>query len=281
MRKPLVSSPLARALVAVALAIVLASLTALGLSACSPSSVGGVAGADTSSEATAQATTAASATTAETTEIPQTVSQPVTTPVYTFYFVRHGQTLFNVKNLAQGWCDSPLTETGVAQARAAGRGLAAAGVIFDAAYASDLGRCRDTAAYVLEGTGLSAVPTFNLREVSFGSGEGDVGGAPGGGIDRSVIGWSDLGGETWAQVIARMDAAVATAMAEHPEGGAILMVSHGMSIDGYVRAHFSNSDVYANSKGGVGNCSVTIVSVTNGEATLVSYADSSYRDAGL
>ena len=32
------------------------------------------------------------------------------------YLCRHGQTEFNIKGLAQGRCDSPLTELGVKQA---------------------------------------------------------------------------------------------------------------------------------------------------------------------
>ncbi|MBR3245614.1 MAG: histidine phosphatase family protein, partial [Parasporobacterium sp.] len=31
---------------------------------------------------------------------------------FTFYLTRHGQTLFNVRGVGQGWCDSPLTEDG-------------------------------------------------------------------------------------------------------------------------------------------------------------------------
>jgi broad specificity phosphatase PhoE len=35
----------------------------------------------------------------------------------TFYYVRHGQTLFNVIERMQGECDSPLTEAGIEGAR--------------------------------------------------------------------------------------------------------------------------------------------------------------------
>lgn len=41
-----------------------------------------------------------------------------------FYIARHGQTLFNVKHLYQGWCDSPLLEKGIQQAKALHNGLA-------------------------------------------------------------------------------------------------------------------------------------------------------------
>lgn len=36
-----------------------------------------------------------------------------------FYYVRHGETIFNVKNLSQGSCDSPLTKNGIHQAEKA------------------------------------------------------------------------------------------------------------------------------------------------------------------
>ena len=41
----------------------------------------------------------------------------------TFYIVRHGETLFNQKHLMQGWCDSPLTNQAIENARALGKRL--------------------------------------------------------------------------------------------------------------------------------------------------------------
>lgn len=35
------------------------------------------------------------------------------------YLMRHGETLFNKRRKIQGWCDSPLTKTGILQAKAA------------------------------------------------------------------------------------------------------------------------------------------------------------------
>ncbi|MEY8561899.1 histidine phosphatase family protein [Eggerthellaceae bacterium 3-80] len=72
---------------------------------------------------------------------------PHPTPVV-FYVVRHGQTLFNVTNRVQGWCDSPLTEEGRRVALMLGAGLAR--VPFVRAYASDSQRTLDTAALILQ-----------------------------------------------------------------------------------------------------------------------------------
>lgn len=52
------------------------------------------------------------------------------------YMMRHGQTLFNVLKRKQGWCDSPLTELGIEQAKRAGEELRERGITFDHAYSS-------------------------------------------------------------------------------------------------------------------------------------------------
>lgn len=66
----------------------------------------------------------------------------------TFYFARHGETQFNVQNRVQGWCDSPLTPSGIYDAYRLGRGLA--DVEFVGAGTSDAGRARHTLSLVLE-----------------------------------------------------------------------------------------------------------------------------------
>lgn len=69
------------------------------------------------------------------------------------YLMRHGETLFNVEKRIQGWCDSPLTERGREQARAAGRYLRDRGVTFDHLYCSTSERASDTLELVMEGMG--------------------------------------------------------------------------------------------------------------------------------
>ena len=65
-----------------------------------------------------------------------------------FYFVRHGKTVFNQQHKVQGWCDSPLVDEGVAAARAIGAKLA--DVDFVRAIASDKGRTCQTLAELLD-----------------------------------------------------------------------------------------------------------------------------------
>ena len=60
------------------------------------------------------------------------------------YLARHGQTLFNVQHKIQGFCDSPLTTTGIQQAIAARDHLKELEIQFDDAYASTSERASDT-----------------------------------------------------------------------------------------------------------------------------------------
>jgi 2,3-bisphosphoglycerate-dependent phosphoglycerate mutase len=54
----------------------------------------------------------------------------------TLVLLRHGQSAWNLENRFTGWWDVGLTDKGVAEARAAGRAMAAAGLDFDLAFTS-------------------------------------------------------------------------------------------------------------------------------------------------
>ena len=84
----------------------------------------------------------------------------------TFWFVRHGQTLFNTDGRIQGVTDSPLTEKGIAQAKCAGKALR--NVWFHQAYVSPSERCIDTSDLILEGRRMQAVVKDDLHEQDFG-----------------------------------------------------------------------------------------------------------------
>lgn len=87
------------------------------------------------------------------------------------YLVRHGQTELNVKNILQGWHDSPLTARGREQALATRAAFAARDLAFDYVYSSPLGRARRTAELIV-GEGRSIALVDDLREWHLGSLEG-------------------------------------------------------------------------------------------------------------
>jgi 2,3-bisphosphoglycerate-dependent phosphoglycerate mutase len=80
--------------------------------------------------------------------------------------VRHGESDWNKLNLFTGWKDPDLTEKGVAEARAAGRLLKAAGYRFDVAFTSDLRRAQHTLDLMLEELGQPDLPTCKSQKLN-------------------------------------------------------------------------------------------------------------------
>ena len=65
--------------------------------------------------------------------------------VKTLYLMRHGRTRFNEQKRIQGACDSPLTDEGISQAKAAAAYFEAHQLVFDEVYSSTQERACDTA----------------------------------------------------------------------------------------------------------------------------------------
>src|SRR5712692_8153285 len=93
----------------------------------------------------------------------------------TIFLVRHGETEWNRARRYQGWSDSPLTERGIAQAKAIGHRLRALPEAASAEIvASPIGRARRTAEIIAECLGRTAPLRFDerLREISIGAWDG-------------------------------------------------------------------------------------------------------------
>jgi 2,3-bisphosphoglycerate-dependent phosphoglycerate mutase len=70
--------------------------------------------------------------------------------MHTLVLIRHGESQWNRENRFTGWRDVPLSEKGIAEARAAGKKLAEAGFDFDFAFTSRLKRAIHTLCIVQE-----------------------------------------------------------------------------------------------------------------------------------
>ncbi|MBS42154.1 MAG: histidine phosphatase family protein [Nocardioides sp.] len=149
--------------------------------------------------------------------------------------LRHGRTAYNHARRIQGQVDIPLDETGHKQAAAAAAFVAphfAPGLL----WCSDLSRARQTASYVAQATGLTAVEDARLREYHLGEREGmDAGeyaAAHPEEYARFKVGDFDVvpGGERAEQVAKRMCAALDDLLAETPAGSTSVAVSHGAAI---------------------------------------------------
>ena len=89
--------------------------------------------------------------------------------------IRHGESTWNLENRFTGWTDVPLTDTGVAQARQAGRLLKEAGYEFDSAHTSVLKRAIWTLWHCLDAmdrTWLPVVNDWRLNERHYGALQG-------------------------------------------------------------------------------------------------------------
>ena len=88
------------------------------------------------------------------------------------YFIRHGETDWNVQRKVQGRSDIPLNDYGRELAYATKKGLEDEGVKFDKAFCSPLIRAVETAKILLEDTDIEPIPDPRLIEIDFGEYEG-------------------------------------------------------------------------------------------------------------
>ncbi|MBE5098463.1 histidine phosphatase family protein [Priestia aryabhattai] len=200
----------------------------------------------------------------------------------TLYFVRHGETQYNVEKRIQGFCDSPLTERGIFQAKSVGKGLS--DINFQAAYSSDSQRVLDTAKYAIGNRDIPLIVDPRLKEMNFGVLESlieeEIFNQHGNILER-LFSFKDLNvsapeGESYIQLFTRTSNAVADIIKKHAlEGGNILIFSHGITIGNYI-LQVTQSQEYSVHE----NCSVSVVSYINGQSKVEKIADPYYREKG-
>ncbi len=147
--------------------------------------------------------------------------------------VRHGRSEWNEDGRWQGWADPPLSEMGRRQAEMAGASLALDPEVdpFDAIVCSDLDRARETAALLAERLGVSGVAVdAGFKERSVGQWAGlttpEIEAGWPGMISQIVHGAAPPGGESLAEFVPRVLAAIDRVATAHPHG-AVLTVAHG------------------------------------------------------
>ena len=215
------------------------------------------------------------------------------------YFLRHGQTEYNVMMHVQGWNDSPLTELGIYQAKCAGYG--ARNIVFTHAYSGDCGRQIETAKTFMSQNlhPIEIIPDMHFREMSYGGFENgsyqdmlgklyeDVGAEFDGydGLYRyydaiqigAKIEENDKSGkfEGNEKATKRILEGISILAQKHPNGDILISTSS------YIIAlliHHLFPDIPQDSL--VGNGSLTIIGHQNGKFEMLSYNDLSYRQDG-
>lgn len=185
------------------------------------------------------------------------------------YFVRHGQTLFNVRDKVQGWCDSPLTTKGIEAAKTLGKALRE--MKFDAVYSSPSERAYDTATYILEGRPDKIIVDARLKEFNFGTLEGEphestllFENRPKDYVECLTYGWVDVGGENLKMVQER----TASFFQDLSNvDGNILIVSHGMWIASALA--YLDPTCFEEVLLGIKNCSLSQAVEENGSYRVI------------
>jgi len=148
--------------------------------------------------------------------------------------LRHAETSWTRERRYQGWVDTALSETGRAQAEAAARSLAEAGL--GAVYASPFQRARDTAATIAAVHGLPVTVDEAFKEMRFGRWEGLTAAEARACTPDLYRAWMDTphlvsppGGETLGEVKARVLGGLEELREAH-DGKTICLVTHAMPV---------------------------------------------------
>lgn len=136
-----------------------------------------------------------------------------------FYFLRHGETDWNLARKMMGVADIPLNATGRAQAESARRQTADLGL--KSIVASPLSRAWETAEIVSRGLGLALAPMVDLREVDVGPLQGT---SDRGWMDRWYAGEAQAGVEPFNEFCQRIARGLTLALELAQPA---LIVSHG------------------------------------------------------
>lgn len=196
------------------------------------------------------------------------------------WFIRHGETDWNVARRMQGWKDIDLNANGETQAgRLAARIAAEAGhTTFGALYSSDLKRAHDTARAVADKLDLRVRIEPGVRERCFGVLEGVE-------LDQIDVqqpeaaeSWKSRdparpleGGESLGQFRARVVDAV-EALAERHAGERVLVFTHGGVLD-IIWRHAQDLPLSAPRDALLLNVSINRVAVDDGRWNIQSWGD--------
>jgi broad specificity phosphatase PhoE len=133
--------------------------------------------------------------------------------------VRHGETDWNADGRLQGQTDRPLSDFGRTQAHRLADALAKEEL--EAIYSSDLARALETAEIVAERVGLPVLLDPDLREKDWGTWEGLTA------VERDRV---EFVGESTEAHQERILRALRRISEGHPNGGSVLVVTHGGSM---------------------------------------------------
>ncbi|PMC70389.1 histidine phosphatase family protein [Fusobacterium nucleatum] len=204
------------------------------------------------------------------------------------YFVRHGQTIWNVEKRFQGLSDSPLTELGITQAKLLGEKLK--DIKFDKFYSTSLKRAYDTANYI-KGNRKQKVEIFDdFVEISMGDMEGikqeDFKKLYPEQVKNFFFNQleydpSSFGGESFLEVRERVIRGLNKFIELNKNYERVLVVSHGATLKTLLH-YISGKDISTLSDEAIPkNTSYTIVKYENGKFEIIDFSNISHLEEKL
>ncbi|MBQ3107872.1 MAG: histidine phosphatase family protein [Firmicutes bacterium] len=188
------------------------------------------------------------------------------------YFIRHGQTDWNLARKIQGTTDIPLNENGIAQAHNVGRMLLEKKDLYpiDCIFTSSLKRASKTAEIIASYLELPYAEAPGFYEVNLGKFEGKTWAESREEFPEEFEAWhanrhytpAPGGGESYHDSYVRCAEGVRSLVARLPKDTrGIAIVSHGGTIYATIAA-ITNTDLDHMEKYTIGNLSVTIFDYT-------------------
>ncbi|HYH01782.1 MAG TPA: histidine phosphatase family protein [Bacillota bacterium] len=193
--------------------------------------------------------------------------------------LRHGETHWNLERRFQGQLDSPLTQQGIAQAKAAGEYLKDEN--FVCIYCSDLGRTVQTAQLIAQKLQREIFTEVRLRERHLGIAQGllrtefktkypEVARQ----FSFNNVDFIIPGGESISQCDNRVSSWM-TDMATRHSGQQILAVTHGLILS-YILKRVLGIPLEARRRFSLFNASINRFSIKNGEWFLDSWGETGH-----
>ncbi len=170
------------------------------------------------------------------------------------YFVRHGQTVWNVENKICGATDSPLTDVGRQQAKETASEILNQGIRIDEILYSPLSRAKDTALIIAEATGVPAREEDRLTEQRFGKWEGTARDGAQFRKDKANFATDYDGGESMLKLCQRIYNLLDDIKTES-EDKTYLLVAHN-GIARAVKSYFTSMSNEEYAAYGIKNCEV-------------------------
>ena len=171
-----------------------------------------------------------------------------------FYFVRHGQTVWNVEGKICGATDIAMTELGHEQAIATGKKILEEHIHADEILYSPLTRAADTAKHISEITGIPARMEPRLKEQNFGKWESTPRGGAEFKVAKQSFACSYEGGESMLRLAQRIYNLLDEIKAQSGEKTYILVAHNGIAR--VVQSYFTDMTNEAFAGYGVKNCEV-------------------------